>query len=68
MRLPGVITTAGSASAGTSITSENIVDWGGARELNRDNYYITEDSQPAKLGRRWDGCCSSTATTCATHS
>ncbi|MEP6592284.1 MAG: hypothetical protein ABJC51_01260 [Acidobacteriota bacterium] len=50
VRLPGVITTGASASAGTAITSENIVDWGGARELNRDNYYITEDSQPAKLG------------------
>lgn len=24
--------------------------WGGARELNRDNYFITEDSHPARLG------------------
>jgi hypothetical protein len=39
-----------SAVRGTSITSENIVDWGGAKELNRDNYYITEDSMLAKLG------------------
>jgi hypothetical protein len=49
-KLPGVISTFGSALRGTAITAENIVDWGGAKELNRDNYYITEDSQPAKLG------------------
>jgi hypothetical protein len=35
---------------GTAITSDNIVDWGGAKELNRDNYYITEESKPARLG------------------
>jgi hypothetical protein len=35
---------------GTPIPASNIVDWGGAREYNRDNYYITEDSVPAKLG------------------
>jgi hypothetical protein len=35
---------------GTIIPSEDIVDWGGAREGGRDNYYITEDSRPAKLG------------------
>jgi hypothetical protein len=35
---------------GTPIPSEDIVDWGGAREAGRDNYYITEDSAPAKLG------------------
>lgn len=35
---------------GTAIDSENIVDWGGAKENGRDNYYITEDSAPAKLG------------------
>jgi hypothetical protein len=39
-----------SAARGTSITSENVVDWGGAKELGRDNYYITEESKPAKLG------------------
>ena len=26
------------------------VAWGGADDLQRDNYYITEDSEPAKLG------------------
>jgi len=44
------VSTFGSAARGTSITPENIVDWGGAKELNRDNYYITEESKPAKLG------------------
>jgi hypothetical protein len=38
------------ANRGTPIPSEDIVDWGGAREAGRDNYYITEDSAPAKLG------------------
>jgi hypothetical protein len=33
------------------ITPDNVVSWGGAGEKGRDNnYYITEDSQPAKLG------------------
>ena len=53
----------GGAASGNSITSENIVDWGGAKELGRDNYYITEDSAPAKLGARSAGCSSSTGTT-----
>ncbi|HLG56699.1 MAG TPA: hypothetical protein VI485_15275 [Vicinamibacterales bacterium] len=47
---PGVVTAIGHAKGGTPITAENVVDWGGARELGRDNYYITEDSAPAKLG------------------
>jgi hypothetical protein len=34
----------------TVIPSQNIVNWGGGREANRDNYYITENSKPAKLG------------------
>jgi hypothetical protein len=34
----------------TVIPAENIVDWGGGREKGRDNYYITEESAPAKLG------------------
>jgi hypothetical protein len=46
----GTLSTFGSAERGASLTDENIVDWGGPRELNRDNYYITEDSKPAKLG------------------
>ncbi|MBB3453159.1 hypothetical protein FHT86_001415 [Rhizobium sp. BK313] len=45
-----LVSTSDTAVAGNSITSENIVDWGGAKELGRDNYYITEDSRPAKLG------------------
>jgi hypothetical protein len=49
-RLSGVVSTHDSAAAGTALTAENIVDWGGAKELNRDNYYITEESRPAKLG------------------
>jgi hypothetical protein len=49
-KISGVVSTFGSTSRGTSITADNIVDWGGAKELNRDNYYITEDSTPAKLG------------------
>lgn len=39
-----------SSSTRNSIPSSTTVDWGGAKELNRDNYYITEDSRPAKLG------------------
>jgi hypothetical protein len=43
-------TPSGSPVQGNAITSENIVDWGGAKELWRDNYYITEESRPARLG------------------
>ena len=32
------------------ITSENVVNWGGAEEHRPDNYYITNESEPAKLG------------------
>lgn len=46
----GAVSTFGSSALGAGISAENIVDWGGARELNRDNYYITEDSREAKLG------------------
>jgi hypothetical protein len=49
-KLVGVNAAFSSAEVGTSISSDNIVDWGGAKELGRDNYYITEDSQPARLG------------------
>jgi hypothetical protein len=49
-KLTGAASTSGSSSRGTSITSESVVDWGGAKELNRDNYFITEDSEPAKMG------------------
>jgi hypothetical protein len=40
----------GAPPAGTSIPQQNIVDWGGGRDAGRDNYYITEKSEPAKLG------------------
>lgn len=33
-----------------TITDENLVGWGGVKEMRADNYYITEDSIPAKLG------------------
>jgi len=39
-----------SASSTTPITQENIVSWGGLDEGREDNYFITEASQPAKLG------------------
>jgi hypothetical protein len=29
---------------------DHVVGWGGADDSNRDNYYITEDSAPARLG------------------
>lgn len=40
----------GRPPAGTTIPQQNIVDWGGGRDAGRDNYYITEKSEPAKLG------------------
>jgi hypothetical protein len=33
-----------------NITDENIVGWGGINEMRENNYYITENSSPAKLG------------------
>jgi hypothetical protein len=30
--------------------NEHVVGWGGTKEARDDNYYITEDSEPAKLG------------------
>lgn len=35
---------------GTEAGASNVVGWGGKRALRSDNYYITEDSTPAKLG------------------
>src|SRR6185436_10069088 len=50
----GLVVAPGAGAAGdnhgTPIPPENIVDWGGGQEAGRDNYYITEDSAPAKLG------------------
>jgi hypothetical protein len=34
----------------TSIAPTDIVSWGGTRENRADNYYITEDSEPARMG------------------
>jgi hypothetical protein len=32
------------------IPEHNVVSWGGANEIGRDNYYITEESKPARMG------------------
>ncbi|MCA9931834.1 MAG: hypothetical protein KC419_25295 [Anaerolineales bacterium] len=32
------------------LTSENLVGWNGPQAARENNYYITEDSEPAKLG------------------
>ncbi len=32
------------------IPADNLVDWGGRSAAGRDNYYITEDSKPARFG------------------
>jgi hypothetical protein len=32
------------------LMSRSTVGWGGINDINRDNYYITESSEPAKLG------------------
>jgi hypothetical protein len=32
------------------VMSANTVGWGGVNDVERDNYFITEDSEPAKLG------------------
>ena len=39
-----------SGLAGASGTTLPLVGWGGTREVGRDNYMITEDSEPARLG------------------
>jgi hypothetical protein len=43
-------TLAASANAAPSPMSANTVGWGGLNDAERDNYFITEDSEPAKLG------------------
>ncbi|HTN72548.1 MAG TPA: hypothetical protein VMO00_15820 [Methylomirabilota bacterium] len=35
---------------GSGSSGGNVVGWGGPRAIRPDNYYITEDSAPAKLG------------------
>jgi hypothetical protein len=37
-------------STETVLAEENVVGWGGVKEFRPDNYYITEESLPAKLG------------------
>lgn len=37
-------------NASPSLMSASTVGWGGLEERERDNYYITEDSEPARLG------------------
>lgn len=37
-------------NANANVMSANTVGWGGINDFDRDNYYITEDSDPAKLG------------------
>jgi hypothetical protein len=34
----------------SNIMSSSTVGWGGVSDADRDNYYITEDSEPAKFG------------------
>lgn len=34
----------------TEISDENVVHWGGSYDNGRDNYYITDESQPARMG------------------
>jgi hypothetical protein len=49
----GVMTTFHQKSpTGYSVSKleSSVVGWGGINENNRDNYYITEESEPAKLG------------------
>lgn len=33
-----------------SLLSASTVGWGGADDINRDNYFITDESEPARLG------------------
>jgi hypothetical protein len=40
----------GTFTAGTDAGVSNVVGWGGPRASRPDDYYITEDSTPAKLG------------------
>ena len=46
----GITDEADAFTPGSGSSGANVVDWGGARSIRMDNYYITEDSAPAKLG------------------
>ena len=37
-------------NSNSKLMSASTVGWGGINDINRDNYYITESSEPAKLG------------------
>ncbi|HKX33666.1 MAG TPA: peptidoglycan-binding protein [Blastocatellia bacterium] len=41
---------AANANLAPGLTSANTVGWGGINDAERDNYFITEDSEPARLG------------------
>lgn len=45
-----LVTAAASAIENTQIASMDTVSWGGTHDNRVDNYYITEESDPAKLG------------------
>lgn len=45
-----LITAATAIAENTQIASMDTVTWGGAHDNRVDNYYITEESDPAKLG------------------
>jgi hypothetical protein len=52
---PATTPTAGGSSvklkpAAQALSFDDVVGWGGVNEANRDNYLITEDSEPAPLG------------------
>jgi hypothetical protein len=38
------------SNVNSAVLSANTVGWGGINDSDRDNYYITQDSEPAKLG------------------
>jgi len=38
------------AAVSANVMSANVVGWGGINDTVRDNYYITDESEPAKLG------------------
>jgi uncharacterized protein YnzC (UPF0291/DUF896 family) len=40
----------GEKRAETAIMDASTVTWGGLHDVERDNYYITDESEPAKLG------------------
>ena len=41
---------AANANAAPGVMSASTVGWGGMNDAGRDNYFITEDSEPARLG------------------